>query len=127
MKHRRVHAALFAGLAMLTLEGSEALGLGPDWEAVEKIFGRAAKVQPDGVRRFGWPRADLHVTRDGVEIEPALALGSWAAFEEMPGDQAMAMGDLVLLGPEVNPVVSALQAGGVEVLPDASPASVRVP
>jgi hypothetical protein len=85
-------------------------------EATVRVFGKPAKIQADGVRRFGWPRADLHVTRDGVAIEPALALGSWAAFEGMPGGEVMAMGDLVLLGPEVNPVVSALQAGGVEVL-----------
>jgi hypothetical protein len=116
MKHQRVRAVLFAGFAMLMLEGSEAFGIGPDWEAVEKVFGRPARVQADGVRRFGWPRTDLRVTRDGVAIEPALALGSWAAFESMPGGEAMAMGDLVLLGAEVNPVVSALQAGGVEVL-----------
>jgi hypothetical protein len=116
MKPRRVGAALFAGLAILTLDGSEAFGIGPDWQAVEGVFGKPAKIQADGVRRFGWPRTDLHVTRDGVAIEPALALGSWAAFEGMPGGEVMAMGDLVLLGPEVNPVVSALQAGGVEVL-----------
>lgn len=116
MKPRRVGAALFAGLAILTLDGSEAFGSGPDWQAVEGVFGKPAKIQADGVRRFGWPRTDFHVTRDGVAIEPALALGSWAAFEGMPGGEVMAMGDLVLLGPEVNPVVSALQAGGVEVL-----------
>ena len=116
MNRRRFHTALLAGLAMFALEGLEALGVGPDWEAVEKVFGRPAKVQPDGVRRFGWPRTDLHVTRDGVAIEPTLALGSWAAFAAMPNGEAMAMGDLVLLGAEVNPVVSALQAGGAQVL-----------
>jgi hypothetical protein len=116
MRHRLIRTALFAGFAMLTLGRSAAFGVAPDWEAVERIFGRPAKVQQDGVRRFGWPRTDLHVTRDGVAIEPALALGSWAAFEQMREGEVMAMGDLVLLGPEVNPVVSALQAGGVEVL-----------
>ncbi len=116
MSHPRTRAASFVVTAMLALNAPEALGAGPDWEAAEKILGRQAKVQPDGVRRFGFPRTDLHVTLDGVVIEPALALGSWAGFAEMPAGQVMAMGDLVLLGPEVNPVVSALQAGGIEVL-----------
>ena len=116
MSHPRTRAASFVVTAMLALNAPEALGAGPDWEAAEKILGRQAKVQPDGVRKFAWPRTDLRVTLDGVAIEPALALGSWAAFGEMPGGEVMAMGDLVLLGPEVNPVVSALQAGGVDVL-----------
>ena len=33
------------------------------------------------VIRFGMPRKDLRVTLEGVEIRPALALGSWAAFK----------------------------------------------
>ena len=116
MNHWRVRAVLFAGLAMLALGRSAAFGIGPDWDSVEKVFGKPAKILPDGVRRFGWPRTDLRVTRDGVVIEPTLALGSWAAFQAMPDGDAMAMGDLVLLGAEVNPVVSALLAGGAEVL-----------
>lgn len=88
----------------------------PDWEAVNEVLGRAAKVQPDGVRRFGWPRSDLHASRDGVAIEATLALGSWAAFCALPNGEVMAMGDLVLAERELNPVVSALQAGGVDVL-----------
>ena len=117
MRKRHIGIRLLAGLALLTLQGFAPLAAKPpDWETAEKILGRPAKVQPDGVRRFAWPRIDLHVTREGIKIEPALALGSWAAFAEMPGGQAMAMGDLVLLGTEVNPVVGALQSGGAEVL-----------
>ena len=54
------------------------------------------------------------VTVDGVQIRPGLALGSWVAFKRLPNGQAMAMGDLVLTDDEINPVISALQAGGVE-------------
>ena len=58
-------------------------------------MGRPSAAQPDGVHRFAFPRSDLAVTLDGVAINPALALGSWAAFQPM-GDQVMVMGDLVL-------------------------------
>jgi hypothetical protein len=88
----------------------------PDWGSVNAALGRAAKVQDDGTRRFGFPRTDLHVVKDGVSIEAPLALGSWAAFHALPDGAVMAMGDLVLQASEVNPVVSALQAGGVEVM-----------
>jgi Domain of Unknown Function (DUF1259) len=54
------------------------------------------------------------VTLDGVIIKPALALGGWVAFKPMQGE-VMAMGDLVLLETEVNPVMAKLIEGGVEI------------
>ena len=82
-----------------------------DWKKVEDALGKAGAVQPDGVYRVGLPRSDLKVTLDGVEIRPALALGSWLAFEPA-GDGAMVMGDLVLTQDEVNPVMKSLAEGG---------------
>jgi hypothetical protein len=84
-----------------------------DWQAVEQAMGRAGTMQPGDVYRFGLPRTDLQVTARGVQIQPALALGSWVAFKAT-GDQAMVMGDLVLTEDEVNPVMLALQQGGVQ-------------
>jgi Domain of Unknown Function (DUF1259) len=87
------------------------------WEAVDKILGRQGKVFPGDIHKYGWPRADLHVTAAGVPIEPTLALGSWGGFMKTSTEgQLMTMGDLVLLSDEVNPVVRALQAGGLDVL-----------
>ena len=80
-----------------------------NWKPVEQALGRAGSEQPGGVYKVAFPRSDLTVTADGVTIKPALALGSWIAFKDN-----MAMGDLVLLEPEVNPVISALQAGGID-------------
>jgi hypothetical protein len=71
-------------------------------------------MQPGGVYKIGLPRSDLHVVLDGVEVKPALALGSWLAFEPM-GKEAMVMGDLVLTEQEVAPVMSALLAGGLTI------------
>ena len=79
------------------------------------IFGQSAKALPGEVRKYSWPRRDLRVTIGTTKIQPALALGSWAAFHGS-GTQAMAMGDLALLEPEVNPVIRELQAGGFEIL-----------
>lgn len=87
---------------------------GADWSAVEQALGRKGAMQPGAVMRFSFPRTDLRVTVAGVEIRPAFALGSWAAFMDVGGGHAMVMGDLVLAEDEVNPVVRRLQAGGVE-------------
>ena len=64
--------------------------------------------------KVSFPRSDLTVTADGVTIKPALALGSWAAFKDIGGGHALTMGDLVVLESEVNPVIDALQKGGIE-------------
>ena len=84
-----------------------------DWQKVDDAFGRKPAVSGD-VHRYGFPRTDLSVTLDGVTIKPAFALGGWIAFKPMHGD-AMAMGDLVLLETEVNPVMLKLIEGGLEV------------
>jgi biotin operon repressor len=84
-----------------------------DWKKVDGIFSRSAAVS-GSVHRYGFPRSDLEVTLDGVQIKPGLALGGWVAFEPM-GDSAMMMGDLVLTEPEVNPVMTKLLAEGLQV------------
>jgi len=60
------------------------------------------------------PRTDLAVTVKGVPVKPGFALGSYAAFKQV-GDEAMVMGDLVLLDQEVPAVMSGLFAGGLTV------------
>src|SRR5829696_3087025 len=72
-------------------------------QKIDETLGRKAVVSAD-VHRYGFPRTDLSVTLDGVAIKPALALGGWVAFKPAHGG-AMAMGDLVLLETEINPVM----------------------
>ena len=84
-------------------------------EDLDKIFGQPGKAQPGEVWKYSWPRRDLHVSIGEIPVEPALALGSWAAFHSA-GARTMAMGDLALLGTEVNPVVVELQKGGFEIV-----------
>ncbi|MGZ5870810.1 MAG: DUF1259 domain-containing protein [Bradyrhizobium sp.] len=84
-----------------------------DWQKVDDALGRKPAVSGD-VHRYGFPRADLAVTLDGVTIKPALALGGWVAFKPAHGG-AMIMGDLVLLETEINPVMLKLIEGGLEI------------
>jgi Domain of Unknown Function (DUF1259) len=85
-----------------------------DWKPVEQALGRSGQQQPDGAYKFGLPRGDLKVTVDGVQVKPALALGSWIAFSS-PGQDASMMGDLVLAEDEVSPVMMAFEENGIEV------------
>src|SRR5947209_15595252 len=84
-----------------------------DWSKVDAAFGRKAMVTGD-VHRYGFPRTDLKVTLDGVDIKPALALGGWIAMKPGHGD-AMVMGDLVLLESEIAPVMTTLIQNGLEI------------
>jgi Domain of Unknown Function (DUF1259) len=86
----------------------------PDWNAVGQALGKPGTELPGGVYRVALPRSDLKVTLDGVTIKPALALGSWLAFQ-VAGDDAMVMGDLVLTQDEVNPVMKRLAEGSIEI------------
>ena len=85
-----------------------------DWQKVDDAFGRKAAVISGDAHRYGFPRTDLSVTLDGVAIKPALALGGWVAFKAM-NDDAMVMGDVVLLEDEINPVMTTLIENGIEI------------
>ena len=85
-----------------------------DWTKVGEALGKAGALQPGEVYKVGMPRGDLHVTLGGVQIKPALALGSWVGFKQTGPNEVTAMGDLVLLENEVGPVTAKLQAGGIE-------------
>jgi len=84
-----------------------------DWKKVDAALGKTAAVSGE-VHRYGLPRSDLKVTLDGVAIKPALALGGWVAFAPVHGE-AMLMGDLVLLETEINPVMTKLLEGGLDI------------
>jgi Domain of Unknown Function (DUF1259) len=108
----RVILALLFGGAVATL-ATAAHAQEIDWQKVDAAFGRKAAVSGD-VHRYGFPRTDLQVSVDGVAIKPAFALGGWIAMKPVEGG-AMAMGDLVLLETEINPVMSKLIEGGLDI------------
>jgi hypothetical protein len=108
----RVILALLFGGAVSTL-ATAAHAQDIDWQKVDAAFGRKAAVSGD-VHRYGFPRTDLQVNVDGVAIKPAFALGGWIAMKPVEGG-AMAMGDLVLLETEINPVMSKLIEGGLDI------------
>jgi Domain of Unknown Function (DUF1259) len=93
---------------------SPALANEADWQQVEKALGVSGSMEPGDVYKVSLPRSDLKVTADEVQVKPAFALGSWLAFKKA-GEDTMVMGDLVLTADEVNPVISKLEAGGIQV------------
>src|SRR5258707_14345988 len=107
-------ALAIVGLIALGASPTGALAADPDWKAVEQALGKSGQMQVGDVFRIGMPRTDLNVTVKGVPVKAGFALGSYAAFKQI-GDQAMVMGDLVLLDQEVPAVMAGLFRGGLEV------------
>jgi len=86
---------------------------GLDTTKIDQALGRPGQKMGD-VYKIGFPRTDLHVSVQGLAIKPGLALGSWAAFSGTD-ENAMVMGDLVLLEDELNPVMEKLRSAGFEI------------
>ena len=104
---------VLAALAAAALLPGAAAAQSIDWKKVDVALGKTATVSGE-VHRYGLPRSDLHVSLDGVQIKPALALGGWVAFAPMHSE-AMVMGDLVLLETEITPVMTKLLNSGLDI------------
>jgi hypothetical protein len=96
-------------LLLPTLARAQGVTTGP----IDEVLGRSGQKTGD-VYKVGFPRSDLHVSVHGLAIKPGLALGSWAAFLGTD-DNAMVMGDLVLLEGELNPVIAKLRLSGFDI------------
>jgi hypothetical protein len=86
-----------------------------DTAQIDQIIG--AKGQANGgVYQIGVPRRDP-ISENGVQMTPAGPLGVATAINFQPtgGGKAAITGDFVLAGDEVNPVIKALRANGIEV------------
>lgn len=113
--NRRVWiAALMLVVSCVVVNAQQTNQVPSEWKRVEDALGRKGSMQPGDVLKFGMPRSDLKVTVEGAPIKPGLALGSWAAFKKT-GNDAIVMGDLVLLSSEVEPVMMKLEQLGIEV------------
>lgn len=75
-----------------------------------KILGQTPETTPDNVLRFTWLRTDLRVRVDRVEVEPALVVKSWAAFESSGASgSALVTGELAVTAGESQHAIDALQ------------------
>src|SRR6202165_788038 len=86
-----------------------------DTAQLDQLIG--AKGQANGgVYQFGVPRRDP-VMEGGMQIAPVGPMGVATAINFQPtgGGKAAITGDFVLSGDEVNPVIKALRANGIEV------------
>jgi hypothetical protein len=69
----------------------------------------------EAVFKVSYPRTDIKVSVDGTVIPPFMGLTSWASFMSGMKEEAMVMGDMVLLQDEVNSAMSVALDNGLAV------------
>jgi Domain of Unknown Function (DUF1259) len=84
-----------------------------DTAQLEQIIG--AKGQANGgVYQFNVPRRDP-ITENGMTVPAAMGSANAINFQPMGAGRAAITGDFVITGDEVNPMIKALRANGIEV------------
>jgi len=86
-----------------------------DMPQLDQIIGVKGQAN-GGVYQFGVPRRDP-VMEGGMQLAPVGPMGVATAINFQPtgAGKAAVTGDFVLVGDEVNPVIKALRANGIEV------------
>ena len=113
MKSTFIPPGILSSLLVLT---ANALAAPLDTAQIETASALKGTLnEAEGVFKVTVPRNDVKITVDGSQLPPFMGLTSWAAFTEGKKSPAMMMGDLVLLQDEVNPVMSAALAAGLDV------------
>ncbi len=82
--------------------------------AVSQIIGSPGE-QTGPVYKITIGRPDIDLREHGAKINARMGLNTWAAFAGTDAD-AMVAGDVAMLEPEVQPVLKALRANGIEVV-----------
>ena len=86
---------------------------GIDQKKIEQALGRSGKVNVE-ILAFGVPRAET-ITDAAMVVPPSMGVGTAINFQPTGDGKAAITGDFVLLGKEVNPVMSSLRENGIDV------------
>lgn len=85
--------------------------------AIESAIGKKGTYnEAQAVHTIALPRNDLKVAIKGEGVPISFGFGGWVSIKKtLDGKSAVLMSDTVLLQEEVNPLISAAQAAGLEV------------
>jgi hypothetical protein len=84
-----------------------------DTDKIDEALGRKGEDN-GGIYQFGVPRAET-IRDHGMEIPASMGVSTVINFQPTADGRAAITGDFVLLGSEVNAVIAALRANGIQV------------
>ena len=84
-----------------------------DTDKIDEALGRKGKDN-GGIYQFGVPRAET-IRDHGMDIPASMGISTAINFQPTGNGHAAITGDFVLLGSEVNPVITALRENGIQV------------
>ncbi len=114
-----IRTALAESKTPLAAAAQAAAGTPPaidlDTARIDQVIGVKGQAN-SGVYQFAVPRRDP-ITEHGIEVAPPGPMGVATAINFQPtgGGKAAITGDFVLAANEVNPVIAALRAAGIEI------------
>jgi hypothetical protein len=109
-------ASLALALSVVSFQAAHAQQKSVNSEEIDRITGVNGTLNnEENVFKVSFPRNDVKVSVDGVQMPPFMGLTSWAAFKPGMKEEAMVMGDIVLFQDEVNPAMSAALDNGLSV------------
>lgn len=82
-----------------------------DTAGIDRIIGTSGTPE-DGVVVFRLPRAEK-ITENGMALPASFDVATVLKFQPLPENRAAVAGEFVLTGPEVNPVIQALNDNGI--------------
>ena len=88
-------------------------GIDLDTAAIDTALDAKGTIN-GGVYQFNIPRAEV-ISEAGMTVPPSLGTAIAINFQPTSGGKAAITGDFVLLGKEVNPVLTAMRNSGIEV------------
>lgn len=118
--------ALIAGTTLLNLKNADASSLmfaqtpvltADEIAGIEAAIGKKGSYKAtEATYTIPLPRNDLKVTLKGEPVPIPFGFGGWVSIKKtLDGKSAVIMSDCVLLQEEINPLISAAQAAGLEI------------
>jgi len=109
---KQIHDALALTSTPPAAAPAASTSIALDTAAVSRILGQSGRVN-GGVYQVSVPRADTIRERD-MEIPPTLGLATAINFQPTGSGKAAIIGDFVMRANEVDPVMRALRANGIQ-------------
>ena len=108
-----IHAGLALSKTPFSLSGGTSMPANLDMIGIDGIMGYKG-YDSGGIYQFGIPRAKP-VKEEGMVLPPPMGAAIGINFQSTGLNTAAITGDFVLISREVNPVIEALQANGIEI------------